>query len=604
MRHTDRVASSIDKERPGAELVTWLAALRTLSAQACADTDLREVLCLVADTARTLLGFDFCGVLIPDAARHRLVVQGWSGLSEEYVQRVNTDRPIRLDSGSPSSRAFHRGEPVFIRDVRAEPEFALWAGVAQEQGYHAIVAVPLVAGAGVLGTLNGYYASVHTFTRYEIERLILLANHAAIAVTSARRLDELRTLTGSLREQRDALARSEQIHERLLTVTLRSGGISGIAAALSDLIDRPVLIDDWRQTELARAGAGVDFLTSTARSAVSESMSAEAAATVEAAVDADGVSSGWLVAGVRLGSEVVARIWFPGEVETLDPLQIRAVEHASIVVSVELLRDQTAAEVERRLRGELLTDVLSSSGLLSDPLCTRARRLGHDLSVPHIAIVATLSGPTDAVTRVAWQRALAAVTELASAYRPRPLVAMHGGMLVTLWPEVADTSEPPGVMVRRAIAQVSQEITATATVSPSHAVNVGEAYRIAKGALDIALQGGRAGTTVTLDDLGIVGLLLQLNDPAKLAAFAARTLKPVVDYDANHRTELMKTLRSYFANSQDRNATANTLVIHANTVAQRLRRIEQLCEVNLADPATTMEFSSALTVHDLAVRGT
>ncbi|CQD21396.1 GAF domain-containing protein [Mycolicibacterium conceptionense] len=275
------MALSTDSERPGAELVTWLAALRTLSAQANADSDLREVLCLVADTARTLLGFDFCGVLIPDASHDRLVVQGWSGLSEEYVQRVNSDRPIRLGSGSPSSQAFHRGEPVSIRDVRDEPEFALWAGVAQEQGYRAIVAVPLVAGTDVLGTLNGYYASVHTFTRYEIERLILLANHAAIAVTSARRLDELRTLTSSLREQRDALARSEQIHERLLTVTLRFGGISGIAAALSDLISRPILIDDGRQTELARAGEGVEFPTAAVRASVAEMMSPEAAATVE-----------------------------------------------------------------------------------------------------------------------------------------------------------------------------------------------------------------------------------------------------------------------------------------------------------------------------------
>jgi sugar diacid utilization regulator/GAF domain-containing protein len=596
------VASSTDNQRPGAELVTWLAALRTLSAQACADTDLREVLCLVADTARTLLGFDFCGVLIPDSNRDRLVVQGWSGLSEEYVQRVNSDRPIRLDSGSPSSRAFHRGEPVSIRDVRGEPEFALWAGVAQEQGYRAIVAVPLVAGADILGTLNGYYASVHTFTRYEIERLILLANHAAIAVTSARRLDELRTLTGSLREQRDALARSEQIHERLLAVTLRSGGITGIAAALSDLIGRPVLIDDGRQAELARTGDVIEFPTPAARSAAAECMSTEATATVEAVADVDGDLGGWLVARVRLGTEVAARIWFPGDAETLDPLQVRAVEHASIVISVELLREQTAAEVERRLSGELLTDVLSSSGSLSNPLLTRARRLGHDLSIPHVAIVATLTGSTDVAARLAWQRALAAVTELSSAYRPKPLAAMHGGMLVTLWPEASDTSDPPGVIVQRAIAQVSQEITATAAVAASCADSVGEAYHIAKGALDIALQGGRSGTTVTLEDLGLVGLLLQLNEPAKLAAFAARTLKPVIDYDANHRTELMTTLRSYFANRHDRNATAKALVIHSNTVAQRLRRIEQLCEVNLADPATAMEFSSALMVHDVATR--
>ncbi len=590
-------------ERPGAELVTWLAALRTLSAQAGAETDLAEVLCLVADTARTLLGFDFCGVLIPGEARDRLLVQGWSGLSEEYVRRVNSDRPIRLDSSSPSSRAFHTGEPVAIRDVRVEPQFALWAGVAQEQGYRAIVAVPLIAGTEVLGTLNGYYASVHTFTRYEIERLILLANHAAIAVTSARRLDELRTLTGSLREQRDALARSEQIHERLLAVTLRSGGISGIAAALSDLIGRPVLIDDARQNEIARSGDGVDYPSTAVRIATADAESTAPSATVGEVIDGDGTPAGWLVARVRLGSEVAARIWFPGTPDSLDPLQIRAVEHASIVISVELLRVQTAAEVERRVRGELLTDVLAGSGRPSAQVQERAQRLGHDLDVAHIAVVATLTGTSAMATRRAWQRALSVVTELASGYQPRPLVAMHGGTLVALWPDTVAAEELPGVMVQRAMSQLAPDISATVAVSPVHESQCGDAYQIARSALDIALRAGRTDSVISLEDLGIVGLLLQLDDPAKLMAFAARTLGPLVDYDAKHRTDLVATLRTHFAAKLDRAVTAEKLVIHPNTVAQRLRRIEALCGVDLNDPAVSVQFSSALTAYDIAGQG-
>ncbi|MGX9674137.1 helix-turn-helix domain-containing protein [Mycobacterium sp. HM-7] len=597
------MTTSTGRERPGAELVTWLAALRTLSALACAETDLAEVLCLVADTARTLLGFDFCGVLIPDDSGDQLLVRGWSGLSDEYVGRVNSDRPIRLDSTSPSSRAFHTGEPVAIRDVRIEPQFALWAGVAQEQGYRAIIAVPLIAGTEVLGTLNGYYASVHTFTRYEIERLTLLANHAAIAVTSARRLDELRTLTTSLREQRDALARSEQIHERLLAVTLRSGGVSGIAAALSDLIGRPVLIDDARQTELAHSGDGIDYPAVATRNATADAESAATSATVGEAVDDQGVSTGWLVARVRLGSEVAARIWFPGDADLLDPLQIRAVEHASIVISVELLRTQTAAEVERRVRGELLTDVLTGSGQPSGQIRERARRLGHDLSAAHVAVVATLAGPSESVTRRAWQRALSVVTDLASGHQPRPLVAMHGGTLVALWPEAGDSHESAGVVVQRELSRIAPNISATVAVSPVHGSDYGDAYRIAKSALEISLRSGRTDSVVSLEDLGIVGLLLQLDDPAKLTAFANRTLAPIVDYDAKHRTDLIATLRAHFAGKQDRTATAEKLLIHPNTVAQRLRRIESLCAVHLADPAISVQFSSALIVYDIAEQG-
>src|SRR4051812_25990390 len=103
------VVTTVDSgRRPEAELLTWLSALRTLSSAATSAADLQHVLDLVAETARTLLGFDFCGVLTLDPARASLVIAGWSGLSADYVNRVNTERPVRLDSGAPSSQAFHR----------------------------------------------------------------------------------------------------------------------------------------------------------------------------------------------------------------------------------------------------------------------------------------------------------------------------------------------------------------------------------------------------------------------------------------------------------------------------------------------------------------
>jgi DNA-binding PucR family transcriptional regulator len=143
----------------------------------------------------------------------------------------------------------------------------------------------------------------------------------------------------------------------------------------------------------------------------------------------------------------------------------------------------------------------------------------------------------------------------------------------------------------------------TVAVSPVHGSDYGDAYRIAKSALEISLRSGRTDSVVSLEDLGIVGLLLQLDDPAKLTAFANRTLAPIVDYDAKHRTDLIATLRAHFAGRQDRTATAEKLLIHPNTVAQRLRRIESLCAVDLADPAVSVQFSSALIVYDIAEQG-
>ncbi|MHA3020898.1 helix-turn-helix domain-containing protein [Mycobacterium sp. BMJ-28] len=581
--------------------MTWLSALRELSAVSTSATDLRHVLDLVAETARSLLGFDFVGVLTPDAAGANLLITGWSGLSADYVERVNSDRPIGLASGSPSSQAFRTARPVALRDIAHEPEFTPWGGVALEQGYRAIICVPLVAGEEVLGTINGYYTPVHTFTGFEIERLTLLANHAAIALTSASRLDQLRQLNESLRDQRDALTRSEQIHERLLAVTLRSGGLSGIAAVLAELISRPVLIDDTDQAVLATSGDTGELPDAQWRAAAAIA-SATASTPVLVSSDAEEPSR-CFVAVARLDDDVAARIWFPQRDSKLDPVGVRAVEHASIVISLELLRMRTAVEVEHRLRGELLADLLATGSVLSEQLLQRADRLGHDLRRPHAAMVGALTVAGESADNRLHQRALSAVTELATAQRPRPLSAMHRGDVVTMWPLGDSTVEDAAAAVRRAMAAAAPGTAATLAVSPPGSATYGESYRTAKGALDIAVRAGRTNTVVRLGDLGVVGLLLQLDDPAQLTAFADRTLGPVTAYDAAHHTDLVTTLRRYFACKLDRNATAGVLHVHPNTVTQRIRRIETLCGVDFGDPTVVVGFSAALTVQDVTSIG-
>ncbi|MGN7780348.1 helix-turn-helix domain-containing protein [Mycolicibacterium sp. 22603] len=586
--------------RPGVEMSTWLGAMRELSAAATSAAGLDELLGQVAETARALLGFDFCGVLIPDSERTRLVVAGWSGLSEDYVNRVNGDRPIRLDGGAPSARAFHSAESVTIRDITADPEFTPWGGAAQEQGYRALISVPLIAGGRTLGTLNGYFMPVHTFTPTEIERMTLLANHAAIALTSADRLDQLRTLNRELREQRDALARSEEIHNRLLAVTLRSGGLDGVADALSNLIGKPVLIEDPLHEILAVSGDS-DSLPDSALRTENAPVHGGSSRPVRSA---DG---SFLVSSPELDGELVARIWFPDGAHDPDPMTVRAVEHASMVVSLELLRARTAAEVEQRLRGELLSEVLAEPAELPETVLRRAQLLGHDLSQPHDVIVARIDRPAGSSDKLLRQRIFGLIADLAAGQRFRPLAANIRDDVVVLWPQgvpvpggEVGSAAAVAAAIRGALTRLAGGLEVTvAGVAPGRQ-SYAEAYRIVKGALSIAVAARRTDTVVTLEDLGVAGLLLQLDDPALLTAFAARTLGPLRDYDQAHGTELVGTIRTYLAHHQDRRGAASALHIHPNTLTQRLQRAEALCQVTLADPAVVLQFATALTVDGVA----
>jgi len=587
------------------ELRRWLAAVDTLTEAVNSSRTLREVLDLVARSAKSLLGFDFCAVLLPDAQRQNLVITGWSGLSPDYVARVNADRPVRLTmidaEQAPSSKAFMTGRAVTIRDIAVEPEFTPWGGVARDQGYRAMVSVPLVAGGEVVGTLNGYHAGVHDFGDHQIERLTLLANHAAIALTSARLVEQLQSLNESLRRQTDLLTKSEQIHQQLLTVALRGGGVQGIATTLSALVSRPVLIEDLRHAVLAQDGAPDLLPDAELRSATAvdhDSLAARAAGPV-------GTGS-FLVWTVWLEGDPVARVWLPGNESALSAIDGRAVEHAAMVLSLEIMRLRTAVEVEHRLRGELLADILGGAAVESRSVVERAERLGHDLATPHAAIVGRATTTEPQRLSHIDHRAMAAVAELSAPHRPRPLVAMYRGLLVALWP-LDDAGRPGGGGGRQAADEVRRAMTAvpgvagaTVAVSGTGHRDYPQGYRTARGALEIATRSGRTDTTITLEDLGIAGLLLQLDDAEQLMAFADRTLADIRRHDQQRGTQLLDTLRCYLDSRQSRTATGQALHVHPNTVTQRLQRIQTLSGVDLTNPDTIVRIRAALTLLDVA----
>jgi GAF domain-containing protein len=571
------------------DLRQWLDAVRTLTAVVNSGQGLSDVLGLVAETARSLLHLDFCGVLVPDADGHNLVITGWSGLTAEYVARVNSDRPVRLEAdargGAPSSRAYRSRRPVAVTDISQEQGF-IWGGVAAEQGYRSMLSVPLIAGSAALGTLNSYHREVHDFTADEVDRLMLLADHAAIALTSARMLDDLR-------RQHELVTRSEQIHERLLRVALRAGGVEGIAAAASELLARPVLVEDARGEVLAHAGP----------------LAALPSAEVRRAVPVDEVEPGdrlvrecgdHVVVRVVLSGSVTARLWLPRGAEPLRPLDERALEHASIVLALELFRLRTAAEVEQRLRGELLADVLGGADPTSRPVRERAELLGHDLSRLHVALVARTVPDAAAPVAATAQRALDAVVRLAGRDVPRPLVGTHQGAIVALWPVARERARTVADGVRRALVAVPGIAGATVAAAPAAEGNLVRAHRTARGAAAVAERTARTGTVVTLDDLGVAGLLLQLDDAEQLVAFADRTVGPVRRHDRERGTALLHTLRTHLDGGLDRAETARRLTVHPNTVGQRLRRIETVAGLDLSRAATVVDVAAALVLLDVA----
>ena len=76
----------------------------------------------MAEQACTLLGFDYCAVMLADEARERVTVAGSCGLTPEYIALVSDEgsliiHPPGSELDTPAARAFREGRTIAVPEV-------------------------------------------------------------------------------------------------------------------------------------------------------------------------------------------------------------------------------------------------------------------------------------------------------------------------------------------------------------------------------------------------------------------------------------------------------------------------------------------------------
>lgn len=91
-----------------------------------------------------------------------------------------------------------------------------------------------------------------------------------------------------------------------------------------------------------------------------------------------------------------------------------------------------------------------------------------------------------------------------------------------------------------------------------------------------------AGVT-TYEGLGIYRILAGGEHNAEVEGFVREWLGALLDYDAAHGAELVKTLSTYLECGGNYDETADGLAIHRSTLRYRLQRIREVSGLDLGD---------------------
>ncbi|MFE4821911.1 helix-turn-helix domain-containing protein [Streptomyces sp. NPDC056704] len=561
--------------------------------------DLDAVLRSIVRRARMLLGTDTAYLTLPDEEAGDTYMRVTDGSVSELFQNLRLQLGEGL-GGLVAQTARPYASPDYRTDARFHHTDSIDAGVLDE-GLVAILGVPLLLGSGtgghVIGVLFAADRSARAFSPDEVALLCSLADHAAIAIDTAKAMADTRVALAGLaeanaviREHSAAMQRAEESHDRLTDLVLRGGDVSDVATAVAGLLKGDVAVHDgsgWPLTMVSRDGAalmgGIGEGASTADSAalVAAAESSRAAAHTV-------FHDGRWVCAVLAGQELLGCLVLYGRPE-LDGPDRRLFERSSVVTSLLLLLRRSVAETENRVRGDLIADLLTTPDRDPAGLVDRGRRLGIDLNRPHLLLVAE----TGAAGR---ERLASAAVQYLFGTGSGSVSAERAGALVLLLPY---DGTGPGEAARGAAEQLTQLVGAPVTVAGAGPATgpraIADAHAESSRCLRALHVLGRDGTGACAVELGFLGVLLGKDHDVD--GFVAAALGPLLEYDAQRGTQLVRTLHAYFGCGGSLTLAKEELHVHVNTVVQRLDRIQALLGPDWNSPEQALEIQLALRLH-------
>src|SRR6266704_1358526 len=606
-----------------ASLRSWMSAVSEIVRSVNAAEPLASVLTRVAEQACELIGFEFCAVMLADERRECLQIAGWSGLTPDYLAQVSDGQGLRIrppgpDLDTPAARAYREGRTIVVPDVREAPSYGRLRHLAPTQGYRALLVSPLRGSGDLAGVIVAYSVTARQFSGPELELIELLAGQAAMALETARLraeqqgvIRELSLANEEMRRGRAVLEWAEQQHHQLMQLVLDEVELPELVAALASELRASVTVEDTDGRVLASAPAEgycpppapAARRAGAARAALKAQEASGRRYTV-ARVPVRGPNgrvtrstAAW-AAPVVVGGELAGRLWVTGPPAEPEPVQLRVIERFTLVVALLLLQQRHLLDVQSRLSGDLLGDLLREGGPVRPrAVLDRAAALGHDLSRPHVLALLTADAAVPSAVR------LPELARAAAEPGPDPKIPLAGpydGTYVLLLPAEPD----PGDALRRVLAKADHAIGAggrlTLVAGPVARDPAGyaTAFRVARGAAALRRASGRGGF-VDVGRLGLSALLLETGTPDALRRFAADVLHTVAEHEERHGGDLLATLRAWLSAGCSTAAAADALVVHRNTVTYRLGRIEQLTGRSLRDSRVRLELELALTIREI-----
>ena len=301
-----------------------------------------------------------------------------------------------------------------------------------------------------------------------------------------------------------------------------------------------------------------------------------------------------IVAPILVGDEVPAHLITldPPERATDEDMNLLVTEHAATICGVILGREHVVAAAARRVRDDLVEGLLLGRSRDDGDADRWAAHLGYDAGREHNVAVVAFDVPAPRLPQDAdamRQRVRDVIEHFIATRAPDVIISARESEVV-LVAAVPGPGHEGSMGAQRlgaaCIARLAELFPDTKVVigiggTCRHPREITRSYEQAHRTIETLRRIGRTGSVTAFADLGIHRLLLQVPDLAELRAFADDVLGSLSPGERDRRAEYLTTLACYLRENSSPQRAARFLHVHPNTVAYRIKRIEEITGLSM-----------------------
>jgi DNA-binding PucR family transcriptional regulator len=392
-----------------------------------------------------------------------------------------------------------------------------------------------------------------------------------------------------------------------------SGDLFALANAIAALLDAPVTIEDRRSRVLAFSGRQDEADPSRIGTILNREVSAARTRDLEErgvfrelyrtdqplfveppASGLEGFTMPRVALAVRAGDEILGSIWAAVR-EPLSPERAQTFRDIGALVALHLLSERAGADVERRLRADLVATALeggagaveaaSRLGISHQPVVVLALALDEE------AKPATASHAGEVARRRRIADALAMHLTVAAPGSTTALVGDVAYGIVPVSGALADAERSAARLATEFLDRTSRQARAAIGVGTvaADATALPHAREGADRALRVVRSKRTSRRVAAIADVGFDALLIEFGDMMSARGDAlGGPVARLTAYDAKHKTNLVDTLRAWLDAFGNVIEASQAMWVHPNTFRYRLRRLVEIGELDLDDADTRL----------------